>query len=79
MDLVYIGEEYVSELPDYVKPFQEASTGKQYGWMDLSEIACHSELRITPASPEQMRAAWENVSLIKASLSFLSQFSNSGA
>ena len=79
MDLVYIGEEYVAQLPDYVKPFQEAVTGRQYGWMDMSEIACHTELHITPASPEQMRAVWENVSLIKASLSFLGQFSISGA
>ena len=79
MELIYIGEEYVAQLPDYVKPFQEAVTGKQYGWMDLSEIACHSEVHIAPASPEQMQAVSENVSLIKASVSFLSQFVNSEA
>lgn len=74
MELVYIGEEHAMKLPALIQPFQEHATGKQFSWIDVSAMACHEEVLIKPATPEQMTAVAKHAELISASLVYLSQF-----
>ena len=79
MELVFIGHEIPAHLPDLIKPFQHRATGKQYTWMDVAEMAAVGEVKIRPASAEEMDAAMKHVDLIGASCAYLSQFMNSEA
>ena len=74
MELVYIGEEHAMHFPALIKPFQHRETGKQYSWMDVSAMAALGEVKLRPATTEEMAAAAQHFSLISASLAYLGQF-----
>jgi hypothetical protein len=74
--LVYIGEQYPAELPGFVKQFQEKETGKQFDWVELSEMMCQGPVTERPATEEEMRSAYSGACLISACLTFLQQFTD---
>ena len=74
MELTYIGEQYTAHLPEWIKPLQDRATGKQYDWLDVSDMALAGEVHIRPATANEIAAADQHFSLITASLAYLSQF-----
>ena len=74
MELVYIGEQHAMNLPGLIKPFQDRVTGKQFDWVDVSDMALKGGVYLRPATPDEMAALEKHFGLITASLTYLSQF-----
>lgn len=72
--LVYIGEQYPAEMPGFVKQFQDRVTGKQFDWVELSELMCQGPVVIRPATEDEMQAAYSGTCLIAACVTYLRQY-----